>query len=170
MGTFDDDEDELEDMEDSMQESESLGVDDADALVSLDLLDDSEEVGLDTEVGLVRDLGDVSSFIDADDESDGDPLENDPLDGFDGELDDDADEHGWTQDSEGAGDAWEGETLEDDEESHEDDGGVEGVDDPLLEDWVADLPALSEDPDLEEGDTLVDDLGDDWIEKVGRVR
>lgn len=170
MGTLDEEEHELDDMDDDpMDEVESLGVDDGDALASMDLRDDSEDVGLDTEVGLLRDLGDLSSLIDGDDESDGDPLENDPLDGFEGELDDGADEGGWTEDSEGAGDAWEGEALADDEEAHEDDGGLEGVEDSLLDDWVADLPALSDDPDLEEGDTLVDDLGDDWMKKLGRV-
>jgi hypothetical protein len=172
MGILDEDDDEDLDIdeEESLDDDEALGVQDADALAGMDLQDDGEDVGLDTEVGMRGDLGDLSNLIDGDDDSTSDPLANDPLEGFEGEHDDDEDEHSWTEDSEGAGDAFEGEALSDDEESHEDDGGLEGVEDSLLDDWEADLPPLSDDPDLEEGDTLVEDLGDDWLKDVANGR
>ncbi len=148
---------------------EPLGVDDAEALVSADIADGPEEVGLDTEAGLGRDGQDYGLL---DDEPEGEADENEPLEGFEPELDaDDEDEGGWTDDSEGSNEPVDTDAIADDETPLEDDGGLEGVDDPMLEGLSDELPPLLPDgASDEESDTLVEDLGDDWLKKIGGAR
>jgi hypothetical protein len=148
---------------------EPVGVEDSDELSAGEIEDGPEQVGLDTETLAGRDALDLSTLVDGEGEAHGEGLADQPLEGFDADLDLQGDEDGWTQDSEASGDVWDDATLGDEELPADDDGGLEGVDDPLLDGLPDELPPLEDDDD-EDGDTIVDDLGDDWMREKGRAR
>lgn len=126
---IDEEEDELPELSDLDAAAEELGLDDGD-LSSDEIEEAPEDVGLDVEtMGGIED-GD-ESFL----EEDGEPsaLDDATLD-FEGDLDDEEDEDGWTVESEGTGAAFDEELADDDEDSSADDGGLEGVEDPSIDD------------------------------------
>ena len=112
--------------------SEELGLEDADALA--DEIDEApEEVGLDVET-LDSAAGGDETFDDEDEE--GSALDDSKLD-FGSELDDDdEDEEGWTAESEGSAGSWDEDLLDEGEDEPADDGGLECVEDPTLDDFV----------------------------------
>ncbi len=131
----DDDEDVLEEL------SDALSVEDGDEAVGIDGADEPEidegpeDIGLDVET---LDAGGDELDL-PDDEEEGYALDDDKLE-LDGELGEDLEEDGWLDESEGAGSSWDDDSLddEDDEPDDDDDGGLEGVEDPLLDDFMDD--------------------------------
>jgi hypothetical protein len=152
----------------ALAEGEPVGTPDADDLVLADIGNGPEEIGLDAETG-GDERADLLSgeLLDGEESEEGDrwALDNSTLD-IEQELDLDDDEHGWTEDSEGMGGAFDEELgLDDDDDSLVDDGGLEGVDDPLLDNLaVGDEDSLlsdDDDDDLEDGEEdYQGDLGD----------
>lgn len=132
----------------------ALGLEDEDTLGEIE--DAPEEVGLDVETL----EGEVTLDGALDDEDDDAPsvLDDDLLE-LEGELDGDEDEDGWAAESEGSPGAFEDDLLDSDDEELEDDGGLEGVDDPTLDDFA------------EEQETSIDMDGDDQegVEELERV-
>ena len=135
--------DDLEEPTDKLGAGEELvGTTDAEELILADIGEGPEEVGLDVETGAEDERGEAAAgaeLLDADDSEEGDrwALEDRIELESDLDLDDDDDEGGWTQDSEGMGGTFDEEVGLDDEESATDDGGLEGVDDPMLDDFAA---------------------------------
>ena len=149
MGKVIAEEDELLDLLDAFEDEdeEAIGVEDADALDLAEIEDAPEDVGLDVETFAGTESG---LALDEDDDDDGESALDDSTLDIDGELDDDEDEHGWTEGSEGTGDAFD-EPLEDEDDEADDDGGLEGVDDPLIDALV----------DEHERSIPIDGVGDD---------
>lgn len=134
MGKVIAEDDELLEFPDDLEEDdEATGVDDGDELGLSEIEDGPEEIGLDVET--LEGEGSLASLLDDEDDDDvASVLDDEPLD-LGNDLDDDDDEEGWTEGSEGAGAAWDDELLEGDEgeDVDDDDGGLEGVDDPLVD-------------------------------------
>jgi hypothetical protein len=157
--TDDDDDDALQELSDAMPalsdddgEQEELGIDEQEDLSAAEIDDGPEEVGLDVET---LDTPGAELDLDGDDEESY-ALDDAAID-LEGELDDGIDEDGWTDESEGAGSSWDDEPLEDDEDApHDDDGGLEGIEDPSLDDFIVDsettLSIEGEDLNAEEED------------------
>ena len=151
---------------DEPEDDGSVGVDDAEELLLSDLRDEPEEVGLDTEAtGSADALS--TQLLDLDEEAD-DPLADDtPLE-LEADIDAEGEEHGWTHDSEGAGnEGWDeaSEGFDFDEEVPED-GGEEGVDDPLLDGLPEEVPRAPESAeDDQEG--VIDGSLDDLVREIG---
>lgn len=138
----DDDEDELSELLDALDEDgdeEAIGIDDAEALDLAEIGDAPEDVGLDVET--LESSDDTLSGLDDDQEGDEgeSTLDDETLD-IDSDLDDEDDEAGWTEGSEGAGEAFDDDELlgDDDDPDDADDGGLEGVDDPLIDALIDD--------------------------------
>jgi hypothetical protein len=155
----------LEFPDDLDEDDEATGVDDADELALSEIEDGPEEIGLDVET--LEGEGSLANLLDEEDDDDADSvLDDEPLD-LGSDLDDDDDEEGWTEGSEGAGAAWDDELLEGDEgeDVDDDDGGLEGVDDPLVDGIVDEdertISITGDDDDREEGvlERLELDLG-----------
>jgi hypothetical protein len=150
----------------ALAEAEPVGTPDAEDLVLADIGNGPEEIGLDTETG-GDERADLLSgeFLEESEEGDRWALDNSTLD-IEQELDLDDDEHGWTEDSEGMGGAFDEELgLDDADDSLVDDGGLEGVDDPLLDNLAVsdgdEDSLLSDDDDLEDDEEdYQGDLGD----------
>ncbi|MDB4986370.1 MAG: hypothetical protein JWN04_1548 [Myxococcaceae bacterium] len=123
--------------------AEEIGLDDGEELGAGEIDEAPEDVGLDVETLGGMEAGE-ESFLDEDEPS---TLDNAPLE-LDDDLEDEEDEDGWTVESEGTGAAFD-EELADDEPEPEDDGGLEGIDDPSLDDFA------------EEGETSLSIEGDD---------
>jgi len=145
----DDDDELLELPGGSLEDGGAIGVDDSDALIDLEIDAGAEDVGLDTESlgGALLD-DELEAALDAEPEE-GLAIDDIPLD-----LDDDLDEAGederWTDESEGSSFGFDDE-IEDDPLAEVDDGGLEGVDDPLIAALENDgeLPALDGEDDAE---------------------
>jgi hypothetical protein len=117
------------------RDDEALGTPDADELVLAEIGDGPEEVGLDTESG-ADEQADVGALelLDLEEDDGARAALDDALPDLADDFAQDEDEQSWTEDSEGFGGSWEEDDLElDDEAESSDDGGLEGVDDPLLE-------------------------------------
>jgi hypothetical protein len=135
VGNVLDDDDTLEELRDSLPPlaaedgAEELGIDGSD---ESEIDEGPEEIGLDVET---LDAG--SDELDLpEDEEGGSVLDDDKLE-LDGDLDDELDEDGWLDESEGAGAAWDDDSLVDEDDApDEDDGGLDGVEDPSLDDFV----------------------------------
>ncbi|MET0285393.1 MAG: hypothetical protein ABW352_13015, partial [Polyangiales bacterium] len=134
VGTVVDDDDTLEELSDSLpplgaeEGAEEVGIDGVD---EADIDEGPEEIGLDVET---LDAG--SDELDLPDDDEGSALDDDKLE-LDGDLDDDLDEDGWLDESEGAGAAWDDDSLVDEDDApDEDDGGLDGVEDPSLDDFA----------------------------------
>jgi hypothetical protein len=158
------DDDELPELPGELGPDDELaGTADADDLVLADIGDGPEELGLDADAAL--DADSVDSALDAEEE-DGVAwtLDDSPVE-VDAELDLDGDEQGWTDDNEGSAEAWDDDLSLDEEETDLDDGGLEGVEDPLLDglDDEGDSEALSEGDDEDE---YPEDLGDDLVRGI----
>lgn len=128
------DEDELPELTDELGDDEQLGIDQDDTFGADEIDDGPEEVGLDVET---LEGGELDSALDEDDDESPSLLDEGPLDlGVDD--DDGVDEDGWTEESEGSGSAFDedDQLLEEEEEGLEDDGGLEGVEDPTLDDFA----------------------------------
>jgi len=150
--------DELEDFDD--EDEEAIGLGDGDALDRAEIEDAPEDVGLDVETFAGTEDG--LALDDDEDDPTESALDDSTLD-IDGDLDDEEDEHGWTEGSEGTGGAFD-EPLDDDDEADEsDDGGLEGVDDPLIDALVDDeehsIPIDGGgDDDADDGEGVLDRL------------
>lgn len=134
MGKVIAEDDELLEFPDDLDEDdEATGVDDADELTLSEIEDGPEEIGLDVET-LERDDALTGLDDEDDDVSAESALDDEPLE-LDTDLSEGEDEEGWTEGSEGAGAAWDDElpTDADEDEEDADDGGLEGVDDPLID-------------------------------------
>jgi hypothetical protein len=156
--TAEEDDDLLDEPGDAGGDDEEVGVADADELLLHDLGDEPEDVGLDTEALGGAELG---ASLDADDADEGQAglLDDAPLE-VESEIDADGEEHGWTEDSEGASEGWDEELPPElAEDGGGGDAGEEGVDDPLLD-------GLPEEglPDLHGADDEGDD--DAWADEV----
>lgn len=147
MGKVIADDDELPELSDSLDgDEETLGLEDGDELGLGEIEEGPEEIGLDVET-LAGDAGLEDGFDD--DEDAVGALDDAPLE-LDDELDEEGDEGGWTEESEGSGASWDDDALDGEEDGDaDDDGGLEGVEDPLLDDFV------------EEGETRISIDGDD---------
>jgi hypothetical protein len=168
VGNVLDDDDALEDLSDSLPPvleegaledgAEEVGVEGAD---EPEIDDGPEEIGLDVET---LDAGGDELDL-PDDEEQGSALDDDKLE-LDGDLDDEREEDGWLDESEGAGAAWDDESLDDQDDApdDDDDGGLEGVEDPSLDDFAEEeettLSIEGEDLNAEEDPERVElDLG-----------
>lgn len=144
----DDDDDTLDELQDELpplstqDAEEELGLEGAD---EPELDEGPEEIGLDVET-----LDAEADELDLPEDGDeGYLLDDDKLE-LEGELDDELDEDGWLDESEGAGAAWDDDTLDDEDDvADDDDGGLEGVEDPSLDDFA------------DEGETTLSIEGDD---------
>ena len=160
----DDDEDELSELEELEELSdldsgaEELGLDDGREVGAGEIEDAPEDVGLDVETGGLAGLDTTEeSFLDEDAEPSA--LDDATLE-LENDDEEDEEEDGWTVESEGTGSAFDEELPDDEEEPLGDDGGLEGMEEPLLDDFVED-----------EGDNSFsiegDDLsGDEELERV----
>ena len=144
------------DLEAPGKSSEELGLEDADALA--DEIDDApEDVGLDVET-LDSAAGGEDAF---DDDEDGPSALDDSKLELENDFDDEeADEDGWTAESEGGAGSWDDDLLDEGEDEPADDGGLEGVEDPSLDDFVDDE---SENSFSIDGDDLA---GDEDLERI----
>lgn len=136
-------------------DDEAAGLPEAEELAFAEISDGPEEVGLDTELGM---FDAFEPAIDADDDIS--VLEDETLGELVAELDADGEESGWLEESEGSGEVWEDDVSEDEEEYGHNDGGLEGVDDPLVDGLSDDeeSTALDDDGDGPFGDPLGDEL------------
>ena len=163
MGKVIAEEDELLELLDELEDEEAIGLDDSDALDLAEIEDAPEDVGLDVETFAGTESG---LALDDDEDDDAESALDDSTLEIEGELDDDEEEHGWTEGSEGTGDAFD-EPLDDDDDDAADDGGLEGVDDPLIDALVDDeqrsipLDGVGDDDEADEGviERLELDLG-----------
>lgn len=145
-------------------EEELVGTPDAEELALSDIGEGPEEIGLDVETGSDEraEAAVTAELLDSTDSEEGErwSLDDRTFDiQEDLELEDD--EQGWTEDSEGMGGAFDEEVGLSDEESPADDGGLEGVDDPMLDSF-----ALEEDEDEDSLLSDSDDLDDDEEEDL----
>jgi hypothetical protein len=150
---------------DAPDDDGAVGVDDADELLLHDVRDEPEDVGLDTEsLGGADAL--AAQLLDVLDDETSALTDDAPLE-IDADIDAEGDEHGWTDDSEGAeGEPWEEGLTDDLGDELGDDGGEEGVDDPLLDGLPDDLSRPREDgEDDEEG--VIDGSLDDLVREIG---
>lgn len=132
----------------------------AEELALSEIQDGPEDIGLDTETGVVDPFE-----VPIDGADDASMLEDGTLDDNFVELDAEGEEEGgWLEGSEGSGAllADDSDGVDDDDETHStDDGGLEGVDDPMLDGLTdeEDLPRLRDEDD---------DLSDDFAEELLR--
>jgi hypothetical protein len=129
----------------SLADGETVGVEDSEALTDTELeLGADEDVGLDTEALGGGPLDDELDDLD-DEDSALFAAEGEPLDFMD-ELADEGEEGGWTDESEGAP-LGEEEEFDDEPHAAEDDGGLEGIDDPSISalEHDGELPPLDDD-------------------------
>lgn len=150
-----DEDDELPVLTDELDaEDEVLGLEDAEDLVLAEIDEGPEEIGLDVET-LEGEEGLGDELDDDDDDVLG--LDDKPLD-LDDELDESGDEDGWTEDSEGASEPWDDDDAADEEEEgHVDDGGLEGVEEPiedLLDETETTIPIDGSEDDESEDEEL----------------
>jgi hypothetical protein len=144
-------------------DDEVPGFAEADELALAEIGDGPEDVGLEVEVGMLDgfepgvDLDDEPSMLD-----DTMPAQDDLL----AELDaDDDDEGGWLAESEGSEGSWDDDLVDDNEEGgFVDDGGLEGVDDPMLDGLDDEETSLNLDLDGDVGE----DLGEDLLREIGQ--
>ncbi len=167
---------EVEDEESVLsEEREPQGVADADELLLSQLDDLAEEGGLDVEAGVIGDI-DPASMVDAEDETDNDDdggpragMEDAHL-GIDG-----GDEDGWLKDSEGDSTLDHGEIVDDEADTHAEDGGLEGtetahgLEDPLHD--GLDEGALPPLPAGDEGeDAVMEEIEQELLREIGQLR
>jgi hypothetical protein len=144
-------------------DDEAPGVAEAEELALAEIPDGPEDIGLETEVGMLDsfepgvDLDEEPSMLD-----DVSPLQDDLL----GELDTDDEEGGWLEESEGAQGSWDDDLVDDVEgEGFVDDGGLEGVEDPLLDGLDDEEDSVVGDA---EDDSASDDLGEDLLREIAQ--
>jgi hypothetical protein len=156
-----DEDDELELPGNLDGDEEAPGIAEADELALAEIDDGPEEIGLDTETGAI----DPFEFP-IDPEEDLSLLDDGPLEEVVAEVDAEGEEGGWLEESEGSSEPL-GEDLVDDDEDDEyslDDGGLEGVDDPMLDDIEEQEDLLGEDDDEDEpAREAHDELDDDTL-------
>ncbi len=164
------------DEHDSLSHTEQQGVDDADELLLSQIEDHGADLGLDVETGVDGGL-DASSLVDDDDERlarDDVRLDHSLDDGFSSDatgIDGGGAEDGWTTDSEGDSEPYQAD-FDEDETSHRDDGGLEGVEssrgkEDLLHEGLDEnaLPPLHS----EEGDdALVDEIERELLRELSQ--
>jgi hypothetical protein len=141
-------------------ETEEVGIDDGQEIGAGEIDDAPEDVGLDVETLGGLDDGD-ESFLDEGEEP---SARDDSTLSLDDDLDEEEDEDGWTNESEGTGAAFDEELEDDDDEaSPADDGGLEGMEDPTLDDIAG--------TDGEEGESSFSIEGEDLSadEELDRV-
>ncbi len=167
-----DGEDESQSPEQALSDEEPVGTPDAEELLLSDIGDGPEEVGLDAETeGDARAEALGSELWDGEEADEGgEPWTLDER-GLDDELEFEfeEDEHGWTEDSEGMGAAFDEEFSLEDETASVDDGGLEGVEDPLLDQLNVDEDddsLLSDDHDLEGAEADADDYASELSDAV----
>lgn len=158
-----DDDDLLEFPEDISGEEELVGTKDVDELILAEIADGPESVGLDVESGL-EDRSDASDPFDADDEEAESALVDEAGLEFEDDLDLEDDGESFTQEGEGLAGDWGDDDIDlDDESGAEDDGGLEGLEDPFYDDLGLDeakdgvLDADEENDEASEGELEVDD-------------
>lgn len=128
--------------------AEELGLNDGSELGAGEIDDAPEDVGLDVETGGLAGLDSgEDAFLDEDSEPSA--LDDSTLE-LDDDVDDDDQEDGWTLESEGTGAAFDEELPDDEEGSLTDDGGLEGMEDPALDEL-----------ELDEGDGSISIEGED---------
>jgi hypothetical protein len=142
-------------------DDEAPGVAEAEELALAEIGDGPEDIGLETEVGMLDsfepgvDLDEEPSMLD-----DVSPMQDDLL----AELDDDDEEGGWLEESEGTGGAFDDDLVDDEEdEGFTDDGGLEGVEDPMLDGLDDEEDSVSLDAD---NDLTGEDLGEDLLREI----
>jgi hypothetical protein len=140
-------------------DDEVPGVAESEELALAEIPDGPEDIGLETETGM---LDSFEPGIDDDEEPNSMLLDEGSHDDFMAEVDADGDEGGWLEESEGLAGAFEDDLSLDDDEDFVDDGGLEGVDDPMLDgiEDEEDMPDL--DADADEGE----DLGEDLLREI----
>lgn len=159
-------------------DEESPGVEDAEELLSADIDDAPEAVGLDAETGSEEpvDLALLDMPQDAEADTDGDSTADLAADSaldvgdVDVDVEEGASEYGWTADNDEPDANWDDGWFEESDRtpSSEDDGGAEGVED--LGQWdddddVSDLPPLrgATDDDGADDADAGDDAGEQWL-------
>ncbi len=126
--------DEVSDDEVQIGTEELVGTKDADELVLAELGEGPESVGLDTESGVEERGEGAADFLDAEDGDGGSWTHEEAGIDVEAELDLGDDDEGFTGDSEGMAGSWDDDELGlDDDAPFDDDGGLEGVEDPLLD-------------------------------------
>jgi hypothetical protein len=155
------DEEELLELPPSLgADDEATGVPEADELAVMDIDDGPEEIGLEIELGTVDGF---EPGVDALEEQ-ASVLEDEPAGELVADVDAEGDESGWLEESEGSNEPWDEDDLADDDEDYAgDDGGLEGVDDPLA-DGLDD-----EDGESSLGDddgAFGDELGDELLREI----
>lgn len=147
-------------------EPEPQGVADGEELVLAQLDELHDEGGLDVEAGVEGGL-DITTMVDADD-PDEEPDDARADASFeDGALIDAAgDEDGWTEGSEGDAELYQSDFTDDDEAAHDDDGGVDGTDDPLHDGLEEDaLPPLH---GADADDNAVDEIEQELLREIAQ--
>ena len=145
-------------------DDEAPGVAEAEELALAEIPEGPEDIGLETEVGM---LDSFEPSVDLDEEpsmlDDVSPMQDELL----GEVDIDDEEGGWLEESEGGGQgAWDDDLVDDDEdEDFVDDGGLEGVDDPMLDGLDDEEESVALDAD---SDMSGEDLGEDLLREIAQ--
>jgi hypothetical protein len=141
-------------------DDEATGVPEAEELALADIDDGPEDIGLDTEVG-TADAFEPGVDADEDDSA----LDDEPAGELVAEVDAEGEESGWLEESEGSGEPYTDEDLADDDEDYDssDDGGLEGVDDPLADG----LDDEERERELEDDDSgFGDELGEELLREI----
>lgn len=144
-------------------DDEAPGLPEAEELALAEIGDGPEEVGLDTELGALDPFEPVVDVVD--DDVSVSALEDEPAaEDIVAELDAEGDESGWLDESEGSNEDWDDDFDTGEEEGFYDDGGLEGVDDPMLDSLVD----VDDDPiRLDQDDEAFgDDLGEDLLREI----
>jgi hypothetical protein len=144
-------------------DDEAPGLAEAEELALADIPEGPEDIGLETEVGTLDsfepgvDLDEEPSMLDDVSAAPDDTLS---------ELDIDDEEGGWLDESEGAQGSWDEDLVDDEEgEGFVDDGGLEGVEDPMLDGLDDEEESVATDAD---GDSASEDLGEDLLREIGQ--
>jgi hypothetical protein len=155
-----DDEEDLELPPPLDADDEAIGVPGAEEAAVADIEDGPEEIGLDAEVGTADGFEPGVDPL----EEQASVLDDEPAGELVAEVDAEGDEGGWLEESEGSAEPWADEELADDDEDYAgDDGGLEGVDDPMA-DGLDDEEGESSLGD--DDGTLADELGDELLREI----
>jgi hypothetical protein len=142
-------------------DDEAPGVAEAEEFALAEIPDGPEDIGLETELGMLDsfepgvDLDEEPSMLD-----DVSPMQDELL----AEVDSEDEEEGWLEESEGAEGVFDDDLVDDEEdEGFADDGGLEGVEDPMLDGLDDEEDSVSLDAD---NDLTGEDLGEDLLLEI----
>jgi hypothetical protein len=154
------DEEELLELPPPLDGDDEAGVPGTEELALADIDDGPEEIGLETELGMTDGF---EPGVDAIEEQ-ASVLDDEPAGELIAEVDAEGDEGGWLEESEGSSEPWSDEDLDDDDEDYAgEDGGLEGVDDPLADGLEDDDGESQLD---EDDDTFGDELNDELLREI----